>query len=365
MSVVNKMLRDLEARKADDSSVSADYQPPLKRDHRLWYLLLLCIATGLLVYWFYSSASFPFGNGNQQSAQAIQTRPQTSNAKPMRVAENKLATTTNTKIIEQDVGKNLATTVPQELVIEAAVLLDSVNEKPISVTLPELQETSELPQSVTYPAELSQPASVDTKPGSFEIKDSSQASQTASLKQRLKDALADNNNALSITLLGKLLEQEPDNVEAIKKLAALLFANGNVIKATQFLQFHVQRAPLRGDLRLMLARLYSQQNQPDSALTVLQEIQPAQYMEIDYFAYRANLAQQLADYVSAKQDYTMLTQVDGTNARWWLGLAITEEKLGANKLALDCYFQAQKLAQLEPAVTDFIKQRIKLLAGAQ
>jgi MSHA biogenesis protein MshN len=360
MSVVNKMLQDLEARKADTSTVNADYQPPLKRSRILWYVLLLLIATLLMAYWFYTNNSLSLLKSNNEPVQVTEIQSQAMSVKPMLVEPSKIVAIQDESLVEPQVAKQTDLT---QVDASEPPLAKLSNQQQKALTLPELNESFVSEPIEESSAEVSQP--VPVKPASFQMKGSSQASQTASLKQQLKDALADNNNALSIKLLGQLIEQEPDNVEAIKKLAALLFANGNVLKATQFLQSHVQLAPLRGDLRLMLARLHVQQNKPDAALAVLKEIQPAQYMEIDYFSYRANLAQQLNDFAVAKQDYTLLTQVDANNARWWLGLAITEEKLGDNKMALDCYYQAQHLAQLDPAVTDFIKQRISLLAGKQ
>ena len=361
MSVVNKMLQDLEARKADANTANADYQPPLKRSRMLWYVLLLLIASLLMGYWFYTNNPLAVVKPVHELAQTSDTQALAMNAAPVLVEPSRIVAIQDEPLIESQVANQTDHAKVQGA--EKDPLDKLSGEQQAELALPELNEDFVAGPLEKSSAELSQPEPV--KPASFQMKNSSQASQTVSLKQQLKDALADNNNALSIKLLGQLIEQEPENIEAIKKLATLLFANGNVLKATQFLQSHVQLTPLRGDLRLMLARLHVQQNNSDSALAVLKEIQPAQYMEIDYFSYRANLAQQLNDFVIAKQDYTLLTQVDANNARWWLGLAITEEKLGENKVALDCYYKAQYLAQLDPAVTDFIKQRISLLAGKQ
>lgn len=367
MSVVNKMLQDLEARQAKGTNVSADYQPPLKRNKQIVFMLLLLIVVGLFGFWLFNNSLSTSGKPAHESlpvSELTTAQAQPSVTKTMLVATTRELEAPVAEIAEQgviNVEASAATVAVDEVIPEPVALID----EPRSIGLVDVSDAKQSSPSVEPTQYLKHPLPAKPETGSLQIKDSSQASQKASLRQQVSDALSDNNSRLAITLLGELLEQEPDNTEAIKKLATLLFANGNALKATQLLQSSVLAAPQRSDLRLMLARLYTQQKRLDSALAVLKEIQPAQYMEIDYLAYRANLAQQLADFVVAKQDYTLLTQVDGNNASWWLGLAITEEKFGAGNTALWSYYQAQNLAQLDPAVTEFIQQRINVLVGAK
>jgi MSHA biogenesis protein MshN len=363
MSVVNKMLQDLEARQANGIGVSADYLPPLKGSKKWWYVVLLLIVLGLFGLWLFTSSLSPLQQYAKESVVAIElnaVKAQKATPKTMLVTETPEPSVPVAKMIEQNVTQEAQTQVAQ--VMPTSMMPFKEQEGLPSTDLSEADNTSSASDKAP---ELARSTSALIQEGSFQMKDSNQANQMAGTKQQIKEALADNNSALAIKLLDQLLAHEPDNIEAIKKLATLLFANGNVLKSTNLLQSSVQRAPQRGDFRLMLARLYVQQNRSTDALSVLQEIQPAHYMEIDYLAYRANVAQQLADFTVAKQDYTVLTQVDGNNARWWLGLAITEEKLGAGKTALNSYYQAQNLAQLDPAVTEFIKQRISVLAGVE
>ena len=349
MSVVNKMLQDLEARQADGQQVSADYQAPKKRPNWLWLIALLGIAFALFAYWLLSSESSPL-NKPKVIEEVQQTQPQKPVAKTMLVVE-----TTAAALPAVD-----TTDAPNIQHAEIEVLIASA---PNSEPSPELSELTPPEQTPKVPSASLEPEPAELKPSSFQITGSSQVNQTASLKQQIKDAVAANNNELAIKLLNKLLDQQPDDVEASKKLAALLFANGNNLKATTLLQSSLQNSPHRADLRMMLARLYVQQKKGDAALVLLKEVQPAQYMEIDYLALRASVAQQQADFATANQDYATLSQVDSNNARWWLGLAICQEKLGVVSGALNAYYRAQNLAQLEPAVTEFIEQRIRLLAG--
>ncbi|MEP7705223.1 tetratricopeptide repeat protein [Paraglaciecola sp. 25GB23A] len=368
MSVVNKMLQDLEARQASDTSVSADYQAPQRRVH-WWWILSLCLLVVLAgAYWLLNSSGSLLKSSQPISADtAEQNVGQETQApsKPMLVA----ASGSQLEQV-QSAEQNTSLNVPTQRIGDKqanTILVSDVNQAN------DFEET--LPSALGLPAETQlvavaappapKVAAIDpvSAPSVFSMQSSSQANQTASLRANIKDALANNNDALAITLLSTLLEQEPNNLSLLKKLASLLFANNQRQRATTLLQSSIQQNSRRGDLRLMLARLYVQQQQSPSAWTLLNEIEPEQHIEIDYWAYRANLAQQLGHYLLAKRDYIALTQAQAYQARWWLGLGITQEKLGAQSLAKEAYQKALSLAQFDAPVSDFIEQRLQILVG--
>ena len=368
MSVVNKMLQDLEARQASDTSVSADYQAPQRRVH-WWWILSLCLLVVLAgAYWLLNSSGSLLKSSQPISADTTEQnvgQETQAPSKPMLVA----ASGSQLEQV-QSAEQNTSLNVPTQRIGDKqanTILVSDVNQAN------DFEET--LPSALGLPAETQlvavtappapKVAAIDPVPAPsvFSMQSSSQANQAASLRANIKDALANNNDALAITLLSTLLEQEPNNLSVLKKLASLLFANNQRQRATTLLQSSIQQNPRRGDLRLMLARLYVQQQQSPSAWTLLNEIEPEQHIEIDYWAYRANLAQQLGHYLLAKRDYIALTQAQAYQARWWLGLGITQEKLGAQSLAKEAYQKALSLAQLDAPVSDFIEQRLQILVG--
>lgn len=50
MSVVNKMLQDLEARQSQTDEINADYQPPQKKQSKLLVLVLLVLAVAAIIF---------------------------------------------------------------------------------------------------------------------------------------------------------------------------------------------------------------------------------------------------------------------------------------------------------------------------
>jgi MSHA biogenesis protein MshN len=246
-----------------------------------------------------------------------------------------------------------------ESVLAEASLANTVSENPSS----EVAKADEV-----FAAEKQAPQVASNKPTADTSNLAVRSSQTGvhesqSQKQAISDALAANDTALAIRLLQAYIEVEPTNNAAIKKLATLWFANGNISAAAQLLQKQLEQQPEQSDFRLMLARLYSQQGKPNEAMQLLSSHNPQAYLEVDYLAFRATLAQQLAVYQTALSDYRQLTKLENNNAKWWLGLAVVNDKLNQTDAALAAYRQAKSLAQLDGAVDQFMQQRITILAG--
>jgi MSHA biogenesis protein MshN len=198
---------------------------------------------------------------------------------------------------------------------------------------------------------------------SFTMTGSSQENNTSSLKQRIAESLNNDNLDLAQSLLRELLETQPVNIKARKKLASLLFAQGNYTQSRQLLVRGIELHTTQSGLRLMLARLYMVQKEPSLAMNILSEFEPSRDNQTEYLAYRAALAQQLKQTKLAKTDYQNLTRIDSDNAKWWLGLAIAEDQLGEMNMAIKSYNKANSLGQLQGSVNEFIQQRIKVLAG--
>jgi MSHA biogenesis protein MshN len=203
------------------------------------------------------------------------------------------------------------------------------------------------------------------KTSSFSMSDSSQENNTSNLKQRIAESLSNDNFELAQSLLNRLLATEPNDIKARKKLASLLFAQGNYAQTKQVLVQGIALHPAQSGLRLMLARLYVVQKEPSQAMNILAEFQPNIDNQAEYLAYRAALAQQLKQTKLAKSDYQTLTKIESTNAKWWLGLAIANDQLGEINMAIQAYSRASSLDQLDAAVDEFMQQRISVLAGTE
>lgn len=379
MSVVNKMLKDLEARQSQSNEINADYHAPQKKQSKLLVLVLVLLILAIAAITFaVIDKSLPF-NGN-----TVVTAPKNTESSPPATTAKKMTVLPKKQALQKQVQPQIASVEPSksnlELVNTATdislpsnVLTDqkvlSNEPKIISDNLTSLQnietqdELLETPNN-TYSSELdTQTKSEQTS--SFSMSGSSQENNLSSLKQRIAESLNNNDLDLAQLLLHELLETEPENIKASKKLASLLFAQGDYVRSKLLLIRSIELHPAQSDLRLMLARLYVVQKDNVQAMNILAEIQPSADNQTEYLAYRASLAQQLKQTELAKSDYKTLTKIESTNAKWWLGLAIAEDQLGEMNMAVQAYNRASALGQLDGSVNEFIQQRITVLAGTQ
>jgi MSHA biogenesis protein MshN len=378
MSVVNKMLQDLEARKSQTDEINSDYQPPPKKSWKWLILVLLILAIAAII--------FALEDINQLFAETEKTDVATSvNVQPLTPKSTKKMAVAQKNVSQQPVQSpkisvQHAQSVDKKVATATnSVVLDNVfADEQIQPNVPKMATDSlialqnidtldkQLDKQVATPSDIELTPQLIAEPTfSFSMNSSSQENNSSSLKQRIAESLNNEDLDLAQSLLKELLAAEPNNIKARKKLASLLFAQGNYAQSKQLLIQGIKLHPVQSDVRLMLARLYVVQKEPSQALNLLTEFYPSVNNQTEYLAYRAALAQQLKQTQLAKSDYQALTNIESTNAKWWLGLALARDQLGETNKALQAYNKAHSLNQLNSAVNDFMQQRISVLAGAQ
>jgi MSHA biogenesis protein MshN len=368
------MLQDLEARQSQTDDIKADYQPPQKKQSKLLVLLLLILAISAIIFAL-TDANQLFDEDQENKITASkdsQPLPSGVTEKMIAEPENVREKTIQPQKTAEQLTKEKITLVTTATEIEQASNLladEQIQSQQPQTTITRLTKLANVDiQDKALEAQSntemsSQEAAEQTS--SFSMTGSSQESNASSLKQHIAESLSNDNLDLARTLLYQLLETEADNIKARKKLASLLFAQGNYAQSKQLLVQGIEIHPSQSDLRLMLARLYVVEKEPSQAMNILTEFQPTTDKQSEYLAYRAALAQQLKQTELAKSDYQTLANIEPTNAKWWLGLAIAEDQLGEIKMAVQAYTKASSLGQLDSSVGEFMQQRISVLTGAQ
>lgn len=334
MSVVNKMLQDLESRQDQQDTPNADYVPSQKSGKSIWLIIVLVIllfaAAG---YWWFSE--------NQPSVPVAKT--------PIYVA-----TPPSTPNRSQLIAEKKTESIELESQLEQAK--EMVQQPVIAVLEPKPEPESNI-EITELPSEPTEQAS------SFEVTASKLPNTEQSLKQQIQIALQLNDDKDAIRLLKKLLQVKPENQVARQKLASLLFAQGMMNESKHVIETGIRLQPDVGEYQMMLARFYVQQKNIDEAHNTLRALTVSAAAEPSLVSYRASLAKKLDRHDLAKLDYKNLLASQPSNAKWWLGLAISEEKLGNNNSALTAYRKVNELNQLSIEVTNFVQKRIQYLAG--
>lgn len=176
---------------------------------------------------------------------------------------------------------------------------------------------------------------------------------------KAEKALRQANSRQAIVRLEAALKYRPQWVVVRQKLAALYYGRGDNRQAIAILQQGLQHQPQNTDLRLTLAKLLINEQQSQAALTVLE--QPQHVDSVAFLSMRAALAQRLEKTQLALNSYQQLVLHDATDGRWWLGLAIAQERSLQLMDALASYRQGAIHGGLSAASQQFIQQRIMAL----
>lgn len=158
-----------------------------------------------------------------------------------------------------------------------------------------------------------------------------------------------------------LLQAKPTDTQAREKLAALLFGAGDEAGARRVLEQGIALVPGYANFRLLSARMDMSNGQKSRALATLRGCEPSVGENMDFYATRAALAQELGDYPLAAGSYQKLTFQQPAEGRWWMGLAISYEKSGRPQAALDAYRHAQATSGLSATSREFVHQRLTRL----
>lgn len=390
MSVINTMLRDLEQR--EGQTLSGRYQPPAPRRWRLLLgmALLLLIAVPALAYWLWSGkgdndtdAAEPVAAGPVVQAVPLAEKlappaeaPVASTAvAPSAAAGTSSAVASSAVASASAVSSAVAPTVPQAsasvnaparaAVVATAALHSSETSSPQEPAVSEAVDDALLgPDEGPQPTEASE--LVDTESvaaeeprGSLEIAEEHLSPQQEAALERRKGLQAISKGQLGVArdAFAQVLANDPLDHEIRERLAGLFYGEGRLPEAQQVLADGIRLAPAQANFRLMLARVALAGGNKAQALQTLSELEPMVSRNLDYYATRAALAQELEQPAVAARSYQQLVVVQPGEARWWLGLAIAMDKQGRALAALDAYRKALTLP-LSPASRQFVQQRI-------
>ncbi len=181
--------------------------------------------------------------------------------------------------------------------------------------------------------------------------------------QRAQKAMESNELQTAVSAYTEALRYTPHDEMARQKLAALYYGKGDGRKAFDLMQAGIERNPDGEVLRLALAKLLVKEKQEASALVPLAYL-PSQ-PSIEYLSLRAALAQKTKQDEIARESYQQLTEKDPNNGRWWLGLAIQQERALQWLAAQHAYQQALNKVGLSSQSQAFIHQRLQLLASLE
>lgn len=379
MSVINNALSEL-AKKESTTSIEAAVVPKVKtRSPLVWVVggFTLSLAMG---GWAVSQAP-KLDNPISVSAPQVEVSLVDSSGQANRVVTPAVPLSPTQKLIVVDSELTSVTPLskvekPQPSVTaQSSSKTTSVAEQSKYLTAPKAVRVA--PQEPIYvanvskqtPSSVNEQASVETPSASSENSagNGMMIEQVELTSQQLSDnavgraqkALDANDLAGALKGYTEALRYDPRNEDVRQKLAILYFGKGDTRKAYELYQSGIKLNTNSEKLRLGLSKLLVKANQAEAALSPLVHLPPNPTK--DYLAMRAALSQKSQQEEIALESYKKLVEVDSANARWWLGLAIQQERQLDFSAAKESYQGALTRVGISSQSQNFVRDRLKII----
>ncbi|MDC2889587.1 tetratricopeptide repeat protein [Psychrosphaera algicola] len=414
MSVINKMLKDLDQRQSEapdenQSNINRNYVPVVKSKTN-WLLVVMCLILVALVVigWklsFSNNESQPASNNypatgvsqNEQSslkitalkapvkseqlnAQSEVNRVQSSlalDSEQRSKAETELSNQLSNLAQEQELmetkvsnpitSSQAATEQEPAPVKKLASAEAKVVENNRKEQLPETTSVASIRQDSAQASEQSnavdEPSNINES--SFVIE---RTNVSLTPEQRVEKLLVSAKKSFDkgyisegITQLEQLLKMSDGHIEARSLLAGAWYGRGESNRAISILNNGLQRYPNIELWRLTAAKIFFKENNAAGALSYLDvQINDA---SIEFLTMKGSLGRQLQQFDKAEQAYLQLIELQPKKGNWWLGLAIAQDSQGKFEQALESYTTLLQLGGVSKDSMTFAKQRSTELKG--
>jgi len=357
MSVINKMLKDIEHR---ETNTSLYLDPTVKVENirnntQLFQrigLVAIAVSIAIGAYWFIPSKQLvaPVVVAQVKKVELQKTNQivdkqqnislpddadlQKEKASALKVAQERI------KTLEADIAKN-----ETEQGIKPLSTAELVKE-------PE-QQAIALAKEIIPP-----PAIIKDKPKSVaKIRKISTRERAENWFTQGKEAFQFGLIEDAIAALDKTLILMPLHIEARSLMAAAYYGREQSQEAESILRHGLSLNPDVMRWRILLAKILVEKGSYQSIAPVLSKRYEAS-ANIDFWILKGTASQQLGEHKVAKNCFSKLTQLEPGEAKWWLALATSNDALGNYHNAKRFYLTAIELGGLSPNAHNHAKQRL-------
>ena len=157
------------------------------------------------------------------------------------------------------------------------------------------------------------------------------------------------------------LVQDARHVAARQALVGLLLENRRLDEAQQFLREGLSLNPDRSAYAMLLARIQVERGDLQGAHDMLNKHAGSAAGDADYHAFDAALLQRLGRYKEAVAGYQAALRLAPRAGLWWMGMGIAMQADKRDAEALDAFRRARAVGGLSPDLLAFVDQRLKQL----
>ena len=173
-------------------------------------------------------------------------------------------------------------------------------------------------------------------------------------------AAASGNDQEAIRQLEQLLAADSGHEKATLLLASLYIQQQQIAQAESLLSDALARRPRHVPYARLLANLLAADNRHEEAITHLVTALPGATQDASYHALLAGLYQHTGDPAMAAGYFTRALSLSPDHGEWWMGLGISQEQSGDRAAAYKAYNRALEF-RLAASLRDYISERLRLL----
>lgn len=186
-------------------------------------------------------------------------------------------------------------------------------------------------------------------------------------RQQVQQALtlwSEGREQAALEALDQFTLDHPRAHRSREMLGKLLLQRGETDIALRVANIGLEVAPLHDGYRKLKARLLLAGNQPGEALRLLDDQTPAAEADAEYHELLATAALAAQDYELAQLSYNNLLRTDDSQGRWWYGLATALEARGQSGNAVRAYERARQSGTLTGRLRQRSAERIAQLGDS-
>lgn len=405
MSLINKMLQDLEERRSEGEVVGSLHGqlravPESNRIHVAWWIvLMLAIMLTSVISWLWGRQTAPTVIMAQPITQppqlALKLAPGLSGPQPALknpAAEEKseslpaVATPSSaTKEADVKIASNnpsgetahsITATVPASQPVSATA------SKPVSAAAPVHSSAPEMPATSLQAAPIREAVTAIAKgkaatPTAGQMEKASGFEMPVNVSKQMRELtppqraeneyrramslLQQGRTAESMSALEQALQLDPQHSVARQTLVGLLLEGKRQDDAIRKLQDGLAIDRSQPGLAMMLARLQVEKGELRPAIDTLQKTLPFVSERADYLAFLAALFQRDARHKEAIENYLLALGKSPQNGLWWMGLAISLQAENRLSEARDSFGRAKASNSLSPDLLAFVEQKLNQL----
>lgn len=361
MSVINKMLKDIEHRESND----ALYLDPtvkvenVRNNTQLFQrigLVAMAVSIAIGAYWFIPS--------KQQDEPVIAAQVQKFEPQKISQAVDKQKKSVESDDADLKKVKTSALKVAQERI---KTLEADIAKKETEQTLKPLASSEQVKESIKEPEQQTIALAKEVIPPPTIIKDKPKSVakiRKISTRERAENWFTQGKEAFqfgliedAIAALDKTLILMPLHIEARSLLAAAYYGREQSQEAESILRHGLSLNPDVMRWRILLAKILVEKGSYQSVAPVLSKRYEVN-ANIDFWILKGTASQQLGEHKVAQNCFGKLTQLEPGEAKWWLALATSNDALGNYHNAKRFYLTAIELGGLSPNAHNHAKQRL-------